>query len=216
MPTSVLLHPGNQKCLSDDEEKEIVEWIKECIRIKKCPTKVEISEEIRRRSINNARRGNGVIKDVSEAYVRNLLKKYDIQLKKPLTNYVAKVRPTVKDAKTLYRNIHYIIKERNIHHSLIYNMDESWVTCGEKRLRTVVAVTTDSIPITDQGTSVTHTTLIGCICSDETCILSSYIVDKSTYNKDKIKKEMLEYLTTWFYTKGWINKDILSSWLLDV
>ncbi|KAK8803643.1 hypothetical protein WA158_001337 [Blastocystis sp. Blastoise] len=206
----------NQHVLNENEEVEIIEWIKSQINVNNCPSKNEIAEEIRKRSIERCRNGIGCMITVSEGYVRKLLKKNNILLKRPLTNYEEKARPTKKDAKILYRNIHYVINKRKIKTSLIFNMDESWVTPGDKRSRVTVAVDNDHLPITKQGTSVTHTTLIGCICADGTAVPSSYVVDRDTYNIKEIDKQNLSYIKVWSAKSGWINTHVLYSWIQDI
>ncbi|KAK8797156.1 hypothetical protein WA158_004366 [Blastocystis sp. Blastoise] len=52
---------GNQHVLNENEEVEIIEWIKSQINVNNCPSKNEIAEEIRKRSIERCRNGIGCI-----------------------------------------------------------------------------------------------------------------------------------------------------------
>ncbi|KAK8815164.1 hypothetical protein WA158_003376 [Blastocystis sp. Blastoise] len=209
-----VLSSGRPSILTDEDERKIIDWITQKAVEKKCVTKKDIINYIY--SILHERCTNtNNINDVSDSFVRKLLIKNNISLKKPITVYLFNAIPSKRCARTLFRNISFLRKERNYPNHLIFNMDESWSTPSVKSFQ-VVAVPDGFIPMTGQGTSHGHLTLIVCISADGSHVESSYVCEQQTYDPKELDKHNIHGLKTFFAPSGWINSEIFIGWINDI
>ena len=117
---------GRHRALTQAERRELVDHIRELAEEGKCPTYadlIEFTTEQRKRRLGfRARR------PLSKETIRIILKEEGLLRSRAITSYQEKAMASRATIQQMFINISMMMKLFKYPNSLIFNMDESWIT----------------------------------------------------------------------------------------
>lgn len=205
---------GRHRTLTQAERRELVDHIRELAEEGKCPTYadlIEFTTEQRKRRLGfRARR------PLSKETIRIILKEEGLLRSRAITSYQEKAMASRATIQQMFINISMMMKLFKYPNSLIFNMDESWVTTKDKVSKEYVIHPSDLPPVAHQPTGRQHITLIGCISKSGEALPDVYIVPSKLSGSKKKIDYCLEDMKFYSNETGFINGDILARWIHEV
>ena len=166
---------GRYPLLNEEESKKLEKYILQSIERKSCKTARQLIPVVR--GILAQRKVIYLMGDsLSTKTIKRWLEMHGFTLSKPLTDYEAKAKSDRATMAKMYENLHTLCQHGQYPDSLIFNMDETWVSTEKKQPRGYVIYTADTPPLSFQPREGKHVTLIACISKDGADVPSVYIL----------------------------------------
>lgn len=206
---------GRIPLLNEEESKKLEEYIIQSIERRSCKTARQLVD-VAKRILGERKAIYLMGESLSTKTIKRWLEMHGFTLSKPLTMYEAKAKSDRVTIAKMYENLHTLFQHGQYPDSLIFNMDETWVSTEKKQPRGYVVHTADTPPISFQPIEGKHVTLVACISKDGTDVPSAYILP--TYlDPDKIKEiHGLQGIKYFYQRSGFMTNELMRSWLVHV
>lgn len=205
---------GRHRALTQLERQQLVAHIRELAERGNCPTYedlIEFTTTQRKRRLGIRGR-----KPLSKETIRTILKEEGLLRSRAVTSYQEKAMADRATIQQMFININVMMGWFKYPNSLIFNMDESWVTTKDKVSKEYVVHPSDLPPIAHQPTIGQHITLIGCISKSGDALPDVYVVPSKLSGTKKKEDYCLEELKFYSNDSGFINGDILARWVNEI
>ena len=205
---------GRPPIINEQESKLLEEVIMQAIERRDCKTASEIAE-IARKIVSERTFMALTGKTISTQTIKRWLEAHGFILSKPLSTYAAKAKSDQETMTKMYKNLHLLCQIGQYPDSLIFNMDESWVSTEKKQAKGHVAHTEDTPPIALQAAYGKHVTIIVCISKIADAVTPVYILPEEVNAEGLNKTHGLQGLKYYYQRSGFMTGDIMARWLVD-
>ena len=205
---------GRPPIINEQESKILESVIMQAIERRNCKTVSEIAE-IARNIVSERTFMALTGKTISTQTIKRWLEAHGFILSKPLSTYAAKAMSDQETMAKMYKNLHSLCEFGQYPDSLIFNMDESWVSTEKKQGKGYVAHTEDTHPIALQAEYGKHVTIIVCISKMTDVVPPVYILPEEGKEEGLKKTHSLQGIRFYYQRAGFMTGDIMAQWLVD-
>ena len=144
------------------------------------------------------------------------LELHGFSLSKPLTTYEVKAKSDRETMTKLYTNLKILCQYGQYPDSLVFNMDETWVSIEQKQPKGCVVHMADTPPISFQPTEGKRVTLIACISNNAIDVPPVYILQTYLTDDGIERIHGLHGIKTFYQRSGFMTNEIMLNWLVQV